>query len=55
MGFFRQFAEYLFLKRRDPNAPRSINLGLMHGINRITTLIFLAGMILLLYRCLIHH
>ncbi|MCB0496826.1 MAG: hypothetical protein KDC79_11875 [Cyclobacteriaceae bacterium] len=32
-------------KKRDPNSPTSINLRLMHGINRITIVVFLLGVI----------
>lgn len=54
MGIFRQFAEYLYLKKRDPNEPRNLYTRMMHGMNRLSILIFLAVMLLLLYRWL-HH
>ena len=32
-------------RKKDPNDPTSINLRLMHGINRISIVIFLLGML----------
>ncbi len=31
--------------KKDPNAPKSINLKLMHGINRITIVIFVLAIL----------
>ncbi len=45
MGILRQLAEYLYLKKKDPNAPRTKWLGYMHGINRLSLLLFLAALI----------
>ena len=50
MGFFRQVAEYLYIKKRDPNAPRDTNIKLMHGMNRISLLVFLAALIFILIK-----
>jgi len=50
MGIWQQFAEYLYLKKRDPNAPKSQWLKYMHGINRITILIFLFGLIFIIVK-----
>lgn len=53
MGFFRQVAEYLYIKKRDPNAKRDLNLKLMHGMNRISLLVFLASLIFILVKFVI--
>lgn len=37
----------------DPEAPQSINLKFMHGINRISILMFLAAVIFLIVRALL--
>jgi hypothetical protein len=50
MGFFRQIAEYLYLKKKDPNAPNTQWVKYMHGINRISILMFLAGLIILILK-----
>ena len=53
MGFFRQVAEYLYIKKRDPNAPRDTNIKLMHGMNRISLFVFLAALLFMLVKFLI--
>ncbi len=53
MGFFRQIAEYLYIKKRDPNAKRDLNIKLMHGMNRISLIIFLASLIFILVKFVI--
>ena len=50
MDFFRQVAEYLYIKKRDPNAPRDTNIKLMHGMNRISLLMFLAALVFILVK-----
>jgi hypothetical protein len=40
-------AEYLYLRKKDPNAPDSQWIKYMHGINRISLLLFLVGLIIL--------
>jgi hypothetical protein len=37
-------------KKPDPNAPSSFNLKVMHGINRISILMFLVCVIILIVR-----
>ena len=37
-------------KKADPNAPSNINLRMMHGINKISILMFLVCLVVLLVR-----
>lgn len=53
MGIWRQIAEYLYIKKKDPDAPRSKWMKYMHGMNRISILIFLAGLIYMIIRLFI--
>lgn len=53
MGIFKQVAEYLYLKKRDANAPRTQWLKYMHGINRISILLFLLAMVILAVKLLV--
>lgn len=53
MGIWRQLAEYLYLKKKDPNAPRTQWMKYMHGMNRISVLIFLCAVIIILFRLVI--
>ena len=52
MGIWRQVAEYLYIKKRDPNAPHTPWMKYMHGINRISILLFLLGLIVILVKTL---
>ncbi len=52
MGILRQLAEYLYIKKKDPRAPKSKWIGYMHGINRISLFMFLAGLLFMLIRFL---
>ena len=51
--FWKQVAEYLYLKKRDPQVPRNTNTRLMHGMNRISIIIFLVAVIIMVVRFLI--
>lgn len=53
MGILRQIAEYLYIKKRDPNAPRNINIKLMHGMNRISLLMFIIALLFMLIKFVI--
>ncbi len=50
MGVLKQIAEYLYLKKRDPNAPHTTWMKYMHGINRISIFLFLLAMVIILVR-----
>lgn len=40
-------AEYLYLRKKDPDAPKSRFVKYMHGINRISILLFIVALIIL--------
>ena len=50
MGILKQVAEYLYLRKRDPNEPRTKWMKYMHGINRLSILLFIVAMIIVLVR-----
>ncbi|MFM7485303.1 MAG: DUF6728 family protein [Cytophagales bacterium] len=39
-----------FFRGKDPHRPSNINLKMMHGVNKISILIFLAGVIFLVIK-----
>jgi hypothetical protein len=53
MGIWQQFAEYLYIKKRDPNKPRTKWLKYMHGMNRISLLMFIVALIIMLIKLVI--
>lgn len=52
MGIWNQIAQYIFLKKKDPNTPKSKWVGYMHGINRLSILLFLVAIIFIIIRLL---
>lgn len=52
MKILDQMAEYLFLKKRDPNEKRSKFVKYMHGMNRISLLMFLIAILILVFRAI---
>jgi hypothetical protein len=50
MGILKQIAEYLYIKKRDPNEPNSQWMKYMHGINRISIFMFLLALIVIFVR-----
>ena len=50
MGVWNQVAQYLYLKKKDPNVPNTQYVKYMHGINRVSILLFLAGMVILVIK-----
>lgn len=39
-----------FFRRKDPSRPTNINIKMMHGINKISIIVFLIGVIYLLLK-----
>lgn len=52
MGVLNQLAEYLYLKKKDPNRPKSKWIGYMHRINRLSLLLFLLCLVILAIKLL---
>ncbi len=50
MGVWRQIGEYLWIVKKDPNAPHTKWIGYMHFINRLSILLFLLAMIIIIVR-----
>ena len=49
---FGEVGEYFF-RKKDPNRPTNINLKMMHGINKLSIIIFLAAIIFLVFKRLL--
>ncbi len=49
---FGEVGEYFF-RKKDPNRPTNINLKMMHGINKLSIIIFLAAIIFLVLKRLL--
>lgn len=53
MGILKQVAEYLYLKKPDPNQEKTQWMKYMHGINRISIFLFLFALIVILIRLVV--
>jgi cob(I)alamin adenosyltransferase len=53
MSILNQIAEYLYLKKKNPNAKNTQWMKYMHGINRLSILLFLVAMIVIVVRLFI--
>jgi hypothetical protein len=42
-----------FFRKKDPNRPTNVNIRMMHGVNKISIVVFLAGVIYLIFKLLI--
>ncbi|MBX7243315.1 MAG: hypothetical protein K1X92_16345 [Bacteroidia bacterium] len=52
MEVFNKILGYLLFRKKSADAPSSINLNIMHGINRISIFMFLICLILLAVKLL---
>ncbi len=55
MGIRQQLAEYFYLRKKDPNRPDTQWIKYMHGINRISILLFLVALIILAIKLIRKH
>lgn len=53
MGIWRQIAEYLYIKKRNPDEPRTQWMKYMHGMNRISLIMFLVAVLIILFKLVI--
>lgn len=53
MGIWKQLAEYLYIKKRDPNEPRSQWMKYMHGMNRISLLMFIVVLLIMIFKLVV--
>lgn len=54
MSILKQLAEYLYLKKKDPNETKTQWMKYMHGMNRISLMMFLLALLFILYKLFIH-
>ena len=54
MGILRKLAEYLYIRKRDPNEPTSSWIRYMNSINRISIFMFLIGILIIIFRMIFH-
>jgi hypothetical protein len=50
MSILNQIAEYLYLKKKNPQRPNTQWVKYMHGINRLSILLFLFAIIVIIIK-----
>lgn len=53
-NIWKQLLTYLYLRKRDAGEPKNINIKMMHGMNRISLIVFLIGVIVMIIRLFKH-
>lgn len=54
MGILKQIGQYLYIVKKDPEEKPTQWMSYMHGINRLSILLFLTAMIILAVKLLRH-
>lgn len=54
-SIWRQILQYLYIKKRDKSEPLNTNTKLMHGMNRISIIVFLIAIIVMLFKVIRHY
>ena len=52
MSVWSQISEYLYIKKKDPNRENTQWMKYMHGINRLSILLFLFALVVMLVKFL---
>jgi len=52
MGILNQVAQYLYLKKKDPDQPKTKNVKAMHFINRLSIFLFLLALVIIVVKML---
>jgi hypothetical protein len=52
MGMWKQISEYLYLRKKDPNRPKGLFMWAMHGINRLSLILFILCLVILAIKLL---
>jgi hypothetical protein len=51
---WQQILRYLYLAKKDTNAPNNTNVKLMHGMNRLSIFMFLFALVVMVVRYIRH-
>lgn len=54
-SIWQQILRYLFIGKKDPSAPKGRYVSMMHGMNRISIIVFLIALIIMLIKLFTRH
>ncbi|WP_366839253.1 DUF6728 family protein [Chitinophaga sp.] len=52
---WQQILRYLYIGKKDPNAPKTRYVAMMHGMNRISLLLFIIAIIIMIIKLIRRH
>ena len=53
-SIWQQVLTYFYIRKRNPNEPKNIDIKFMHGMNRISLFMFLVAIIVMIVRLFRH-
>ena len=54
-SIWQQILRYFYIRKKDPDAPKSRYVAMMHGMNRISIILFVIALIIMMVRLLRRH
>ncbi len=54
-SIWQQILHYLYIGKKDPSAPQGRYVSMMHGMNRISIIVFLIALIIMLVKLFTRH
>ncbi|WP_317048413.1 DUF6728 family protein [Chitinophaga flava] len=54
-SLWRQILRYFYIGKGDPNAPKTRYVAMMHGMNRISIILFVIALIVMIIRLMRRH
>ena len=54
-SIWNQVLTYFYIRNRNTNNPKNINIKMMHGMNRISLFMFLVAIVVIIIRAIRHH
>lgn len=54
-SIWQQILRYLYIGKKDSTAPKSTYVSMMHGMNRISIIVFLIALIIMIIRLFTRH
>ncbi|WP_317048652.1 DUF6728 family protein [Chitinophaga dinghuensis] len=52
---WQQILRYFYIGKKDPNAPKTSYVAMMHGMNRISIMLFVIAIIIMIIRLIRRH
>ncbi|WP_165806462.1 DUF6728 family protein [Chitinophaga parva] len=54
-SLWNQILRYLYIKKKEPGEHNNVNTRVMHGINRLSILMFLVALVVVIWRLFHRH